>query len=157
VDGLRREWTFDGLHWSISGDGTLVVHENKTAKYTNDAWASTFLMSHQVTGYTVAATTLLGQHVRDALILGSQIPLSQTNPLRLEPVSRELHHVQQWFTWFRWCVDTFEASKVNPVIAQKFTHSCGRFFSKCRFMPFCHGDADEKELILKRLQQGEVL
>lgn len=144
----------DGLHESIDGSGNLVVHENKTGRYINDAWATTFKMSHQVTGYCVAASAVTGKTVRQALVFGTQIPLNTSCPVRLEPVVREDHHIKQWAVWFRAMVAMYEDAKQDPVNALKFSHSCGRFFGQCKFMPFCHGDDDEKNLILTRLKEG---
>lgn len=147
--------TLDGLHSAIDDSGRFVVHENKTGRYINDAWAKGFIMSHQVTGYCAAATVMSGTPVTEALIFGSQIPLQAILPVRTEVVSREPQHFVQWLTWFRWGVDMFESAKADPAAAPKFTHSCGRFFGECKFIPFCAGDAEAKEFMLNNLSQGE--
>lgn len=145
--------TIDALHYSLDVRTEIVVHENKTGRYINDAWAAAFLMSHQVTGYCVAASALTGQQVRRALILGSQIPLNANCPVRTEVVARTEMHIEQWLTWFRHCVYMYEMAKLNPIVAPKYSHSCNRYFAKCQFLPFCDGDLETKQEIIRRLEE----
>lgn len=153
-DGWKARFvgTLDALHYAIGSKMELMVHENKTGRYINDAWARGFQMSHQVTGYCAAATVLANRLVKQAAVFGSQIPMASARPVRVEPVEREVHHFSQWAQWFRWCADTFRAAVDDPIVAPKFTHSCGRFFGECVFIPFCAGDNETKEQIIHQLK-----
>lgn len=149
--------TLDALHERIDGATGFIVHENKTASRITDAWATVFKMSHQVTGYNIAASTITKTPVMETLVFGTQIPLNMREPVRIEPALRENHHIDQWLKWFQWGVNAFESARQNPADAPKFTHSCGRFFSECKFMPYCAGDADEKKLIINNLKGENII
>lgn len=151
---VRFTGTLDGLHHNAHDLTKLVAHENKTGSRIGDAWAISFLLSHQVTGYLVAASLIADTTVNDALILGSQIPFSPSNPVRQEIVSREEHHVKQWMTWLRWAVETYESAKLDVASAPKFTHSCNRFFSACPHIPFCAADPATKVDMINNLRKG---
>lgn len=153
---IMIQGTLDALHHSLGNPDNLCVHENKTGKYINDAWAATFRMSHQITGYCVFASVLTGKPVYDALVLGSQIPYNAKMPVRIEAIERRPHHFEQWLRWVRYNVSVYNMALVDPITAPKFAHSCNRYFSTCKHLPFCYGDDAEKGEYLARLK-GDVL
>ena len=86
---FRLTGRIDGIHWNTRGE--LCIHDNKTASRLNDAWSQSFLLSHQITGYCVAASVFTQHPVNNAEILGLAIPLPKTYDFGgyiREPVSR---------------------------------------------------------------------
>jgi hypothetical protein len=145
---------FDGIHWDRD---KLTIGENKTASRLDDAWAMSFQMSSQVTGYCIAASVWTGHATDRARIWGLQIPLpkSYEDGLVLEAVRRETHHFKRWLMWFLDTVDTAERHRDNPVDAPRYTHSCNRYFRPCSFIPLCYGDDAEFQAGLDEMVQEE--
>lgn len=158
IDGkgyARYEGTIDGLHHSLANEERIVPHENKSGSRINDIWAAGFLMSHQVTGYTLAASLYAEREVEEIVVLGMQIPTNYASPIRLEVLVREPHHFHQWLQWFVHSVRQYEVASGDILNATKYTHSCNRFFSKCEFIPFCHADPDTKAQMLEQHKGGQ--
>jgi hypothetical protein len=72
---FRLTGRIDGIH--LNADGELYIADNKTASRLNDAWAQAFLLSHQITGYCVAASVFTGELVHKAEVLGSSHPVAE--------------------------------------------------------------------------------
>lgn len=128
--------------------GGYQVEENKTASSLNQAWKTSFAMSHQVTGYTIAGTCLLGEEVNDALVMGVQIPVPRDvfNGVAFEPQSRTTSDRIRWCEWFFRTIGEVEAYSADVTLAPRYTHSCNRFFSACQFIPFCSLErADQRQ------------
>lgn len=132
-------------------DGTIEVEENKTAARLDDSWMNSFLTSHQVTGYCVAASTLLGQQIDNAVIRGMMIPLPKSYDLGgivNVPVQRSPLRVREWYLWI-WStfVNQYLPYYKVPLSAPEFTHSCNRYFQSCSFIPLCGLDSSEDRLL----------
>ena len=147
----------DGIH--TSKDGSYIeVQENKTASRLNDAWRMMFAMSHQVTGYCVAASVLTEQHIDKAKVIGLAIPLPKAHDYGgyvVEPCTRPPHMIGQWTSWFYHSLLMFRAYKDTPIIAPKYTHSCNRYFSTCSMLPFCNSDDADKQDMLNEMYTDE--
>lgn len=133
--------------------GEIEVHENKTGARINEAWAMSFHMSHQVTGYLVAATHILQreEYISAALVHGLQIPLPRNFEIGgvvAERVTRNADQFRRWGDWMMHTLDVFEKYKDDPLEAPKYTHSCNRYFQPCSMIPFCSASRDEQEQML---------
>jgi len=146
----------DGLH--LFSGRHLEVQENKTAARLNDGWKMSFEMSHQVTGYMIAASIWLQAQVEHATVIGLQIPQPKRSPesglVRL-PLTRRPHQFADFFRWFYDTVQVWEKYRENIFDAPQFTHSCNRYFRPCNMIPFCVGDMDEKQQILTEMEPYE--
>lgn len=142
----------DGLH--INKDH-LMVREEKTGARLDDAWLSQWILSHQVTGYCVAASTFTNLECLDAMVSGMRIPIGN-NPgegIRIEKVTRNLEMIEKWTEWFVYTADVAETYRDDPLSAPMFTHSCNRYFSSCSFMPLCAGvDRNDKEAVMNQME-----
>lgn len=157
-DGEVYEFRFvgrvDGLHFKDKVSRTICVEENKTSSRLDDAWRLAFTMSHQPTGYCLAASAILKQPVTDAVIRGMAIPLPKTfdyGGIVNEPITRGPLKFAEWAAWI---VHTHNITKdfINdPLHAPKYTHSCNRYFRPCSLIPFCDSDYDERELMLEEM------
>lgn len=145
----------DGLHVDRSGD--LLIQENKTASRLDDAWRMAFDMSHQVTGYTVAASLFSGQDVSRGLILGLTLPLPRYahDGLALEQVRRADFMKARWLDWLEYTVGIHDQYKDNILAAPQHTHSCNRYFRPCSMIPFCATDDDDRKDILAQMVTEE--
>lgn len=155
IDGVptaRYVGKIDGIHTSKRDPNKIVVEENKTGGYINQTWADAFYMSHQITGYNIAASLLAKKSVQETVVLGMQIPSPALDPVREEVFFREEDMYHQWIQWFIHSVDMFEDAKSDPIEAPKYACSCNQFFNLCEFIPFCAGDRDDKETILKEMK-----
>lgn len=146
----------DGLHTNGDKD-ELIVQENKTGGRIDNTWGSSIQMSHQITGYVVAASVIAGANVRRAIAIGAQLPLPKlyVDGIRYEPCYRDEHHIRNWLDWFFYTVSQAKQWKNNPQRAPKFTHSCSRYFRPCSFIPFCHSDEQEMEHTLSQMVDDE--
>lgn len=139
----------DGLH--RHGD-KLVIQENKTASRINDSWQMSFEMSHQITGYCMAATLWTGEHCDTAVVQGLALPLPRSYDMGgviSLPVNRPPHLTAAWFKWFYHTVMLYEQYEADPANAPRYSHSCNRYFSSCMFIPYCTAQDDEKADMLE--------
>lgn len=147
----------DGLHHMDNENRALNVQENKTTSYLRPDWPEQFSMSHQVTGYCVAASTIADQPCEHAFVRGLQIPLKQLHGESVcrEPLFRDADKIKKWFQWFKHTVDIYEQYKDNIIEAPIYTHSCNRFFRTCSFLAFCDSPCEDKEQILSEMVDEE--
>lgn len=140
----------DGFHCRKNNHNDPYIEENKTASRLSDAWEQSFDTSHQVTGYTVAGSTIIGSIVDRAVIRGVQIPQPKvySDGVVSVTVTRKNQHFQQWANWVNYTVKLFREFYEQPVNAPMFTHSCNRFFRPCSFIPLCCAPIDEQEEII---------
>jgi hypothetical protein len=158
-DGSVREYRFigkaDGLH---DRDGSLYLHENKTASRLDEAWSQSFLLSSQITGYCIAVSLFAGRPIAMAEIFGMSVPLPKNydfGGIVREVVPRFAHHFEHWLAWFLHTVEVEELYKNDPINAPKYTHSCNRYFRPCSMIPFCDADDEEKQRILEEMYEDE--
>ena len=159
---ISRRFTgkIDGIREYKQDDGTFrkTLEENKTAARLNDAWALPFDLNSQPTGYMIAASVFIGDDVRAAKIMGLSIPLPKTRDYGgiLEPlVRRKDHHILDWLRWFDEMASGYERLRNNPYEATRYTHSCGRYFRPCMFIPFCDNDQDEQRQMVEEMVTDE--
>ena len=144
----------DGVQ--LLGD-EVVVCENKTAAMLSQAWRTSFAISAQVTGYTIAGTALLGREVNQAIVMGAQIPLPRDvyNGVVFESQSRSLSDRVRWCEWFFESISTYERYIEAPTLAPRYSHSCNRYFSACQFIPYCSSQREEQDSILDAMRTDE--
>lgn len=126
----------DGIHeW---GD-QLAVGENKTSARLTDAWRMSFAISHQITGYMIAAGVLLDTEINNAIVMGVQLPLPKSafDGVSFELVTRTESDRLRWCEWFFHSIATYETYIAKATQAPRYPHSCNRYFSACQFIPFC--------------------
>lgn len=144
----------DGVHRYSTG---LAVAENKTAAQLSSSWTTSFAISAQVTGYTIAGTELFGEEVNDAIVMGTQIPLPRDvfAGVKFEPQTRTMSDRLRWAEWFFHSIETYERYVATPTLAPRYSHSCNRFFSACQFIPFCASTREEQDSILEEMRVDE--
>lgn len=135
--------------------GEIEVHENKTGARINEAWALSFHMSHQVTGYIVASKFILprgdGRDINSCVVHGLQIPLPRSmeiGSLVAERTNRTDEHIDRWLAWLLYTYKVIEKYQDDVYSSPQFTHSCNRYFQPCQLIPFCTSSRDEQEMIL---------
>ena len=150
---FRLTGRVDGIHYNTQLQ--LCVHDNKTASRLNEAWAQSFLTSHQITGYCVAASVFTGEAVNVAEVHGLAIPLPKSydfGGVIREPVSRHQWHYTRWVDWLVHTINLTREYANDPINAPKYTHSCGsRYFRPCSFIPFCDADPVEQQRIISEM------
>ncbi len=159
-----EDWTNKTTHYycgRIDGvhryGGRLAVAENKTAAKLSQAWRTSFAISAQVTGYTIAGTEIFGEEITDAIVMGTQIPLPRDvyNGVVFEPLTRTLSDRIRWAEWFFHSIEAYETYVSRPTEAPRYSHSCNRFFSACQFIPFCSSAREEQDSILEEMRTDE--
>lgn len=157
---IRYIGTIDAVH--INKKGNPYIEENKTASRLGDGWAASFETSHQVTGYCVMGSKLLGLPISDALIHGVSLPqprkaTTYTEGVRSEYVSRSDDQKQKFF---QWVYNTYmKRVRIGDDIelATQETHSCNRYFQACSLIPFCNsGGAEERQAMLDEMTTLEL-
>jgi hypothetical protein len=155
---FRYTGKIDGIHWHRQYSDKLYLGENKTASRLNDAWAMSFVLASQVTGYCVAASVFTGESVRNAFVHGLMIPLPKSydyGGIITETVSRRDHHIEKWVQWMIETVLGYRKYENNPHDAPQFTHSCNRYFRPCSMIPFCDSEREEQKIMLDGMRVDE--
>lgn len=144
----------DGVHHH---GNDIIVGENKTASRLSDSWRTSFAISAQVTGYTIAGTALLGREVNSAIVMGSQIPPPRDvfNGTAFELCTRTESDRLRWCEWFFHSIATYERYVSHPTKAPRYSHSCNRYFSACQFIPFCSSTREEQLMLLEDMRHDE--
>ena len=152
---VRFTGKLDGLHYNKD---ELIIIEEKTGARLDDAWLSQWVLSHQITGYCLAATTFTGLKCEHALVSGMRIPIGRVpaEGIRKEYVPRGKMLFDKWAAWFVSTVEMEQQYRDNPLDAPMYTHSCNRYFSSCSFMPLCAAtDVEDKLQILGEMEVEE--
>ena len=145
----------DGLHWNKD---ELIIIEEKTGARLDDSWLSQWVLSHQITGYCLAATTFTSLPCSHALVSGMRIPIGRvpSEGIRREYVPRTPIFFEKWANWFVTSVQMEQHWKDNVINAPMYTHSCNRYFRACSFLPFCAAESvKEKEQIIEEMETDE--
>tara|TARA_R100001594_G_scaffold149616_1_gene207968 strand:- start:642 stop:1754 length:1113 start_codon:yes stop_codon:yes gene_type:complete len=145
----------DGLHWNKD---KLIVIENKTGARLDDSWLAQWILSHQITGYCIAAATFTNISCLHALVSGMRIPIGKVpaEGIRKELVPRSSILFEKWANWFVTSVETEQQWRNNVVDAPMYTHSCNRYFRSCSFLPFCAAESvNEKKQIIEEMDIDE--
>jgi hypothetical protein len=136
----------DGVH--VMDNGGLRVHENKTASRLGAAWIDSWETNNQPTGYMIAISAMLSEPVRNAMMLGSCLPMPRSNAvgsgLERVPVKRKDWQLQGWFDWLLHTYELWARYKDDPTNAPMYTHSCNRYFRSCSFQMLCSMDPTER-------------
>lgn len=151
----RFSGKLDGLHYN---KGKLMVQEDKTGARLDDSWLSQWILSHQITGYCLAASAFTNEECLQAQVTGMKIPIAKTptDTIRKEMVNRVVDpHVNQWANWFVHSVEMEQTYRDHVEDAPKYTHSCNRYFRPCSFVPYCASDNDEKSRIIEEMETDE--
>ena len=161
-DGVKRTIRFvgriDGVHCHRNDPKSPYVEENKTASRLGDAWELSFEMSHQVTGYLAAASTIIGMPLSMGRVRGLCIPqprVYDTNGVSTVSVFRKPHQFTEWAKWVVHTVEMFFAHYNDPTNAPKYTHSCSRYFRPCSYIPLCAAETEERKEIFNDMLEDE--
>lgn len=144
--------------------GEIEVHENKTGARINDAWAMSFHMSHQVTGYIQACNYIIptlrhGDSIRSAVVHGLQLPLPRNveiGGLVAERVTRTDENFERWIRWLLDTQATIDKYKDDIYSAPQYTHSCNRYFQPCMLIPFCTISREEQEEMFSQEFRSDI-
>ena len=136
----------DGVHWRDDTRSEISIEDDKTASRLDDAWRMAWSISHQMTGYCLAAGALLKQPVLRGVVRGLSIPVPKTYDYGgcvAEPILRNEQNFMEWAQWVLHVALTTEPYLGSPENAPKFTHSCNRYFRPCPLIPYCDSEVDE--------------
>lgn len=153
-DGKRIRFigTIDGLMHDVNNQNRLTLDENKTASRLDDAWAASFEIGHQITGYMACCIAVFGVQVWHGRVTGCRIKHTHSGEdIRVLYPSRDAANFMEWGAWVRHTVDVHEtylnqhpqdSSMPDFESSPRYTHSCNRFFRSCSFLPFCADTPD---------------
>ena len=140
ADGVKIRYvgTIDGLT-ERQANSEKYVEDNKTANRLDDGWKMSFEMSHQITGYCAASSTVFGFPIMRSRIIGTKIkPTNRGEDCYwIEPVERNEEFIQHWSAWVRFMAGLYEEHVDDFEHAPRFTHSCNRYFRPCALLSFC--------------------
>lgn len=140
--GDGAEMVYNGRVDAIALNGSEpFIIDNKTASNVGNRWEMRWDTSHQVTGYCLQASLLIGQEVNSAVVQGLQIPLpksSEWSGYVWHQTHRSKAQTRQFFDWLRLAYDIWMKFKDRPFEATRLTHSCYRYFRPCQFIPICY-------------------
>lgn len=156
---VRFIGTVDAIHQKF--DGTVYIEENKTASRLDDSWAMSFELSHQVTGYLIAASLITGANIRDAVIRGVRIPQprrhGEEGGIRSESVTRDQDETEHFLKWMLYTYQQQEETQGDIERAPRFTHSCNRYFRPCSLIPLCKtASPEERQEVLETMVVADV-
>jgi len=134
---IRYIGTVDGLVQKAATE-EWVLDENKTASRLDDGWRMSFDMSHQITAYCAASTTVFGFPVFKARVTGCKVkPANKGEDVYVLEVARDEYAIRNWAAWVHYSASMYEQYKDDFELAPRFTHSCNRFFRPCSLLAFC--------------------
>jgi hypothetical protein len=140
-DGAEYRYigTIDGLVAKLGKKDECYLDENKTASRLDAGWRASFDMSHQITGYCACSCVVFGFPVFRSRVTGVKIkPTNKGEDIYvLEPIERDEPSIQAWARWLRNTADLYETYKEDYEHADRYTHSCNRYFRPCSLLPFC--------------------
>lgn len=148
VQDIHFIGAIDGIH--VREDGTLIIHENKTASRLDDSWAYQWYKSHQITGYCLIAGYFIGNVCYQARVLGMQIPVPKYSgyAFRTERVDRQQNDFSDWARWVLFNHQIIEDYKNEPEKAPMNTHACCKYYKACAFLPLCVENTEERKRII---------
>lgn len=135
----------DGIHVNELKGIPAEPQENKTVSRLGEAWSAGMQMTHQLTGYNVAATLFTGVTCERSIAIGLTLPLGKSyDPMSMEAVLRPARKIGHWLTWIRHIHSIVLEYKDNVELAPQYTHSCNRYFRPCPFIPLCASETIEE-------------
>ena len=152
---VRFTGKMDGLHWNKD---KLIIIEEKTGARLDEHWLSQWVLSHQITGYCLAASTFTKHPCSHALVSGMRIPIGKVpaEGIRKEYVPRSPLMFEKWANWFATSIGIETQYRESVLDAPMYTHSCNRYFRSCSFLPLCAADTiEEKEHIITEMETDE--
>ena len=152
---IRYTGKLDGLHWNKD---KLVIIEEKTGARIDEHWLAQWMLSHQITGYCVAASTFTNIPCTNAIVSGTRLPIGKIphEGIRKELVPRNAVMIEKWANWLVTTVEVEQQWHDQVIDAPIYTHSCNRYFRSCSFLPFCAADnVEEKEQIISEMVDDE--
>lgn len=155
---VRLTGRIDGIHCNRNDITDPYIEENKTSSRLGDAWEQSFEMSHQVTGYMAAASTMTECQVTMGRAIGLAIPqprVYNTNGFSSVTVFRKPHAFTDWAKWFIHTAELYFKYLDDPTEAPKFTHSCNRYFRPCSYIPLCAAPPEERREIYHEMFERE--
>lgn len=156
---MRFIGQIDRLHEVTRENETkLVLGENKTGARLDDSWASAFDMSHQITGYQIAAFTITQRHLVDAKVYGMKN--KQTGHAEdINPITPQPRTGEAFETFIDWAFDAkaiYDKYMNDWEHAPRYTHSCNRYFRKCAMLPFCTDTRAGRKEQFKEMVQADL-
>lgn len=149
---IRYTGRMDGFH--IHGDH-YNVHENKTGARMDESWRAGLMLSHQLTGYCVAANLMFDKPVWRATVFGMAIPLPRTYDMGgivRDTYTRDQSRVHDWLKWVYETMLIVWRFESNPIDAPQHTHSCNRFFRACSFIEMCASPIEERQEFVDEME-----
>lgn len=138
----------DGLVWRDQNRKQLIVEENKGTQRMTESWRMQFDVSHQPTGYIIAARALTSMDIRNAVVIGLSVPLPKSLAQGFEriPIVRDDHNIRDWFAWLLHNIQLVQQWKDDPINAPMSTNACHRYFRACSLIPLCAVPSDMRAL-----------
>jgi hypothetical protein len=150
---VRYVGQLDRLHdKERRGKTNLILGENKTGSRLDTSWALSFDMSHQLTGYMLAAYTLTGRECLESRLHG--LKNKQTGHsddfAPISPLHRDVEKFETFIDWAIHSASVYERYHDDWENAPRYTHSCNRYFRPCAMIPFC---TDSREGRIEQLRE----
>ena len=146
----------DGIH--TNRHDAVVLNENKTASRLDMSWQMSFNMSHQLTCYSLAMSTLIGKSVELVDVYGLALPMPRSGPLagyiRI-PELRTDKHYTDFLIWLLHNRQMRDFYGEDVASAPRSTNACNRYFSTCEFMPFCTAQDYDRDEVIEQMSQNE--
>lgn len=150
---LRFIGTADGLHWNADHE-TLTLEDNKTASRLGDGWAMGWHTSHQLTGYIMALTSMLGVIFTRSRVRGLCIPLPRSydaGGLATETIYTQPAQLRDFLSWMLHIAQVVDTYADDPLNAPKNTSACYNYFRLCSLLPMCASDTEDREAFYNEL------
>jgi len=161
TDIMRYIGQVDRFH-EIERDGKkkIVLGENKTGSRLGESWSMAFDMSHQLTGYILGLSTMLGQIVSESRVHG--LKSKQTghaddfNPI--SPAPRNTEMFEKFIDWAFHSRDIYERFSTLETFEDSptYTHSCNRYFRPCSLLSFCCDTVEGRREQLSQMVTAEL-
>lgn len=125
------------------GDQIRIADYKTSTSASARGWEHQWHTSHQLTGYMIGASMMLGEPVRRGRVLGltPKLPAKPMgNNFRDIPTSRNDMQIEAFFQWVLDAWRKVLRFRDQPFQATMYTNSCFNFFTPCMFIPVCTAD-----------------
>jgi len=158
IKDIRLSGKMDALKHNVKHNNRLEIHEYKTGARIDDATLAQWIMTHQITGYCIGASTFTDEECNHAQVTGMKIPIGKhpADGIKIEDVPRNTLKYEKWAEWLVHTVGIDETYTDYILDAPRYTHSCNRYFRACSFLPLCDAvDREEQQDVLDNMTHKE--
>ena len=139
----------------VSWNFELWIRDIKTTKFDlDDTYFRQYTPNNQVSGYSVAGSIVLHQHVDGMIIDGIQTLVSGSR-FRRKQIPRSPEMLEEWLRDFWYKIKTAEKYAEDNYYPMN-TKSCGWGRNQCQYRPICSSEPSDREDLISNFYTSRI-